>query len=413
MKIALRILSNKLVQNTLATILFRLSILIMGVIFARNLGAELYGEFVLVRSTVQILETALGISLGIAVSKVFLINKDVFISVVNSSVCFIATVNIFAFIVFVVLFDISDFSGANIFVVFFYSIVTLFFQFFLNFLKGVGDFKLVFTVSIVYLISTLVVSYCLTLSMSGANSAVISYIVILCTSFATMLILGFKWFLKLELKLKFKLVDVLSFYKLDAFPVMLSAMLSPLIVWLVNILIASGDNGIHDLSLFNVSYLLYGLMTFFPVVLAETYFKRIAEEIKNNSNVFNLLCKYSVVLLLLNIPLSLFFYCFSKDILLLYGEAFLASLQSFRLFILCSFLTCTLPLLGKLFILSGFSFFNLISNVIWGGLVLGFVLFGRYYFSVDTPLLCAISISFSYFIVLVMQWSVAYKRFAK
>ncbi|WP_278182908.1 hypothetical protein [Vibrio misgurnus] len=413
MNISHLILSNKLVQNTIASIFFRLSVLIMGLIFARNLGTDFYGEFVLVRSTVQIFETALGISLGIAVSKVFLINRENFRDVINSSLFFIVIIASLVSFLFIFVFDISNFTGGNIIIIVFYGFLTIFFQFLLNFLKGIAEFKLVFIVSFVYLVSSIFVSYYLTLSISGANGALISYIVILLISFATMLTFGFKWFLKFDFDFRFNLVDTVKFYKTDALPVMLSAMLSPLVLWLVNVLVASGQNGTHNLSLFNVSYLLYGLMTFFPVVLAEVFFKKIAEELNSNSNVMVFIYKYAIRLLIANVPLALFFYYFSDDIVLLYGEEFSGSVQSFRLFIFCSFLTCTLPLLGKLFILGGMSFFNFISNFIWGTFVLIFIYLGKHYLSFDIPLLCAISFFVSYFIILVMQWSIAYKRFAR
>lgn len=290
----------------------------------------------------------------------------------------------------------------------FYCVLTVFFQLILSFQKSISKFKSVFLMSILYFFSSVFSAYFLTSAYKVIETAFISYILSMLLSLMVPLYcLSKKEFI---FNVPFDNLKGFKFLKVDALPIIFSSILSPVIIWLINFVISKSDNGLHNLSIFNVSYLLYGLMTFLPIVLAEVLFRKVSVLINDGENIWSFIFRQSIILLLLNVPVAIIFYVSSDFIISFYGDDFAESKNYLNIFLICSFFTCTLPLLGKVFILMDMSIFNLFSNLLWGVFVFIFIFLNIFVFNFDIVMACVLSFLLSYSLMFVLQWFILYKR---
>lgn len=390
-------------HNFLSTLVSRALVFLLGLVLARNLGAEVYGEFVLIRSAAQIIETSFGIGLGVVAAKVFLSNPS---QLKNFTLCVVIAqlLSIFSFFLYWYYYSSDGRALTFLFIVAVYAFFTSSFHYCVNCLKGIGLFKYVsLSVLSYYIISLLIVLFSTTFWPNlfvVFISFVFSFLVVLVGVF-----IFFRKSIVLFLKSSGGLfLNVIPFIKKDAVPIFLSSIFSPLFLWLLNIVIASSQDGVSSLAFFNIAYLLYGLMTLVPIVIAEVHFKKLNTLATDYKIQKSFVLSSAKLIMVFSVSNSFLFYFASDFIPKVYGSEYEESVFLFKVFILASLFSSTLPLLGKVFLLNGYAKLNLYSNLMWGVSVICFTKF--FELNVNESIHVSASYAFlcSYVLLSTFQW---------
>jgi O-antigen/teichoic acid export membrane protein len=370
-----------LLFNFLSTVLSRGTLLVITIIMTNNLDESDYGHIAYIRSLLQIFEAGLGITVGVAIGRI-IASKGMwslnYPKIVANVVLFI-TLLFFALLVvsFLIFYDgklaILDSVGLKMQVLFLVLIVPVI-QLIIYILKSVEKYKQVLNVySIIFFIGAFI-SYILTTNY-GFSGAITSLVLV---AFITLSLLTFVLVRGIQFQQLFTMPfnkNVMNFHdlKVNTFPMVVSSCISPICIWLINYIILSNSiEGSVELAYFNITFLIYNLFLFLPMVVSEVlfpYMNRFRDKAEVNLWVYipsAALVLYSLLFILVAIN-------FSE----LLGKIFFESpsalfTEYLTLFAFAGLFSVSLPVLGKYFIAIEKSWWNFSFNVLWSILIFVF-----------------------------------------
>jgi len=362
--------------SLLSSVVMRGHLFLIGIILARILGAELYGQFVFLRSTIQLLETAVGISFGLAISRYittdipkFKKNDVIFtnflvsflLSLIVSSCFYIFSESISASL-------FSDVAHAHLIQLsVFYILFSNMFHTLIGILKGEQKFKVVFVGNAIVAVLNILVTISLAYYFS-LKGAVISLVIFSIMQLCILLYFtcNFSSFL-LAINLKKLKLDLPSL-KHFSFPLLLSGLAAPLAIWFLNVLIAGYNEGFKELSYFNSAYQVFAIIIFIPIALSDAMYP-ILNKYVGTKKFVKLVTFCFLVVLGISSFLSMLVFMFSEDIMGIYGSDFVVGSKYLEILAVAAIFSSLLTFLGRVVISLGAAWANLTFNLFWGGLV--------------------------------------------
>ncbi len=387
----------------------------IALLLARILGAELYGQFVLLKSTAQVLETALGIAFGIAISRH--VTNVTNINETNNIVISNILVSMMLSLIIVVLFYVFSeeihnfvFENEENILLFKLSLIYIFFsnslQISLGVLKGEQRFKAIFFIyfvlSIINLSVTILSTYIY--SITGAMVSFVSFSVLQFSVFTYCCFKTSHIATKLSLK---KFNFNFSSIKKFSLPLLISGFSAPLALWVINVFISRAEDGFIELSYFNAAFQIFAIVIFMPLAISDALFPMLNSNL-NNPDLFKKVVRNGLLsVLFISLFVSAPIFYFSEAIMSLYGSDYIMGARSLELLLVASVLSSLLSFLGKVLISYGRTSTNLFFNFMWAFLVTitAYLLISEYNASVAVSL----AFVFSYLILFCLQSMVIWK----
>lgn len=389
--LVLKIGQNKEITNSiwnlLSTIILRGSIFFSNIIIAQIIGVELFGKYSYIKSTTQVFEYSLGIAFGISMTKfvaegIAKSDKPGLLGIIKSNfiTSLVLSLVIFIFLeLFAHLFLSENIkSKEDLFLLrisFLYLLFSNISHSFIGIIKGLERFKLHFRISLIVSFSNLSLVFILT-QFLNLEGAIISLIAV---SFIQMAIVGLVVSSQKELQgLLFIFSNKVTFnhsiQRSFNIPALLSGLAAPPILWLINYMLVKLPNGLTEVALYNVGFLIFALLVFTPMAISDSLFPSINKLVGDKTEFIRAIKKHIVSLFAISLIVALPSLFFPSLILTFFGEDFSGGTTILQWFSVAAILSSLLVYLGKVLAALHMMWSNLFFNFLWGILLLAIVM---------------------------------------
>lgn len=382
----------------MASITNRGAIFLVGFLFARLLEPNQFGEYVVIRSLAQVLEVSLGVGLGVAAMRV--ISNSEYSSVDLSRKIFtIFCVFIFSYVAFLVLYPVfysffPNFQYVENSVLHVFALVYSFFgagvQVLYGFMKGKGLYKTIAYICIVSSPLLVVISF-FSVKFFGVVGALYSLLFYVFFQFFSLVFFVSKLNIFSDINRKFFMFDCKESNE-NVAPLFLSALIISFSIFFLN-MVLSWDSK-YQVAYFNVGYLFYALLMFFPGVISDVVFNWMNSSVLNKRVFVRKLLVSICVVVFGVLPFSTVGYFYSDSIAGLVGVGYDDSAFVIKMFSICSIYASLIPIVSRVLVLYEKSRVNLYSSLIWSlsSLLFYFVFLG--YFPGSISMVYAFSVAF-------------------
>lgn len=320
--------------NILASIVLRGNIFLVNIIIARLLGVALFGEYALIKSTIQVFELSLGLAFGLSMTK--FVSENMQKKDTGSNLIRIIKTNLISSIALsIILFIILEWSSEHLAVsvlknedllsvfrvAMFYILFNNIVQCLIGILKGEENFKKIFQISLITggLNITAVTICTFFYSLEGAILALVLF------SVFQLLVYVFTlkrdtYYLNIkrwtDSKLDFKLIKKFNL------PAIISGLAAPPAIWYINVSLSKTEMGYHELAYFNSAYQIFALIVFLPISISDSTFPILNKYFSKGEGfkevfLINLLVIFLIALCVCVIP-----FLFPEFVMSLFGKDF-------------------------------------------------------------------------------------------
>jgi O-antigen/teichoic acid export membrane protein len=380
-----KIRQNKAITNSiwnmLSTVLLRGGVFLSNIIIAQILGVEMYGKYAYIKNTSQVFEFSLGIAFGISMTKfvaggIHRSDKTDLYGIIKSNLVTSILLSFFIFIIleiFAYLFLSENINSTNDLILLRVSFLYLIFinisHSFVGILKGLEKFKLYFQVSLFVgttnLLFALIFTYFFSLVGAVITLTLLAFIqLVILTIVVEKHIPVFKYILSK------KVIYNHSIQKSFNIPALLSGLTAPPILWLISYLLIKLPNGLTEVALYNVGFLIFALLVFAPMAISDSLFPSINKLVENKVEFIKTIKKHIVILFAISFIVAIPTFLFPSQILSVFGKEFSGGTTILRWFSIAAILSSLLVYLGKVLAALHLMWSNLMFNFIWAILVL-------------------------------------------
>lgn len=370
--------------NILASLVLRGNIFLVNIVIARLIGAELFGKYALIKSSIQVFELSLGLAFGLSMTKYiseFRYNSELkgdnrIFKIVRTNLISTAFLSVLLFLIMgfsseyltenvlnnselIVLFRIS------IFYILFNNIV----QCFVGILKGEEKFKKIFHISLITGFLNISTATILTLfySLNGAIYAFVIFSVIQLIMYTIVTVKETDYLKRnnwKSWKLDFNIIKKFNI------PAVVSALAAPPAIWYINVMLSKTESGYQELAYFNSAYQIFALIVFLPISISDATFpilNKYLNDIDSFRKVFfiNLLLILGVSLTIASIP-----FFFPNFTISIFGEEFKGGSMALKYLTIAAVISSLLTFLGRFLATINKMWFNVGFNYLWAFMVI-------------------------------------------
>lgn len=376
------IISNSF-WNILASILFRGNIFVANIIIARFLGAENYGKYALLKSTIQVFELSIGIAFGLSMTKYISEYRHNKVPNTGRNIYGIVKSNLIAslilsIVLFVVLELSSNYIASHIMLnpsllklleisllyVLFNNVV----QCYIGIFKGEEKFRDIFFISAILSALNLATVTILTYfySLHGAVIALVAFsaIQLITYSAATWCRTDFiANILSVKSKLDFSIMSKFNI------PAIISGLAAPPAMWYINLTMTHATNGYKELAYFNSAYQIFVIMVFLPVSISDSVFPMFNRYLYYPSKLRSFFMLNILILLAIAVLVGIIPFIFPAYVMSLFGSDFSNSAIALKYLLIAGVFSSILTFLGKFLATINQMWMNTFLNFFWAILV--------------------------------------------
>jgi Na+-driven multidrug efflux pump len=370
------------IWNMLSMVLLRGGVFFSNIIIAQILGVEMYGKYAYIKSTSQVFEFSFGIAFGISMTKfvadgIHKSDKTELYSIIKTN--FVTSI-LLSFIIFIVFQLFAHFflsenmnSGKDLILLrvsFLYLIFINISHSFVGILKGLEKFRLYFQISffvgIINLLCAFLFTYFFNLSGAVITLTILAFIqLVILAIVVEKNIPVFKYIFSNMVNYNH------SIQKSFNIPALLSGLTAPPILWLISYLLLNLPNGLTEVAMYNIGFLIFALLVFAPMAISDSLFPSINKLVMDKIEFLNTMKKHIVILFAISFIFALVPILFPAQVLSLFGQEFSSGITTLRWFSFAAILSSMLVYLGKVLASLHLMWSNLLFNLLWAILVLG------------------------------------------
>lgn len=363
---------------SLATVASKGFALVAGIVVARMLGAELYGEIGVVQNSIAMFQILASFSVGLACSKYVAELKEVAPEDAGGVVGFSLIFSILSgTIIGILFFLLSPFLAANILgrpeIVGPLKISSLLLV--LGAWNGVqvgtlSGFEAFRSQAISNFFSGMVTFFCMIVGayIWKTQGVIFGMIVGLFSQCCINSYMVRGYFIKYKIKIYLQRIKS-QFCLLYEFslPAMLGGLIHWISIWLGNVMLVNRVDGYVQMGVYNASYQWFSIVLFFPSILTNTILPIMAErrgvkDLASTKKVLLSSVKYSFMAAL---PVGIILTLFSKYIMKFYGHGFDAEWAVFVVIIIAALFACAQNMIGNTFVVVGKMWIHFKLNMLW------------------------------------------------
>lgn len=377
-----RLLSG-IIWNMLGLGLSKGIVLITSIIIARLLKPEIYGQYGMINSTVAMFATFAGLGLGVTCTRYVAYYRKEHPERIGAIIALTNSVAIITGVIMAILLFIfapvlaEDYLGdtrliGQLRIVSLLLIFNTFTGVQTGSLAGFEEFKKTAIVSGLNGVISFPIIICGVVwgGLTGLlwANVIISILLAIMNTYALSLVFK-KYNIKLEFKNALKEKSILWN---TSIPSMLTGVMVGPITWYANTIILETANGFSEIGLFNAAYQWRTILSFIPATIASVFLPILISE-KNNEKMekINIIFSWSIV-----IVCALPILAFPEIISIFYGKDYNG--DSFKIvLILTALIACILAYkegISRKLISENLIWFGVMSNLVWGGLLIIFTI---------------------------------------
>lgn len=392
-----------------STIISKALVVFASLITARILGQTVYGEFAIIRSTINMFTAFTGLGIALTATKYIsefrlqdrekvarIIALSNFIVIVSG--LFILTL----FIFFAPIISQRIIHASRLvneirlgsFILFFTALNTL--Q--IGILSGFQGFKIIARNNLLagFLGFFIQITFCYFWRLNGS-------IIGLGSSFLILSLFNFLSIRKIEYNYRISVFSVSIFKELPilwrfSLPTFLTGIVVETTIWIGNTILVDQPNGFNEMAIFDISNQWRIVIVFIPSILAQLTLPLLSANVGDKNQYSSIFFKN----LKINTGISLFvgvcFSLFSPLILRLYGDSYAGSQLVLIILVISTILTSINSLVWQITVSNGDMWLNLSINILWGIiLIISSYLFSKF------SALNSLNMAYSYLIAYLAQ----------
>ncbi|WP_394993447.1 oligosaccharide flippase family protein [Emticicia sp.] len=181
-------------------------------------------------------------------------------------------------------------------------------------------------------------------------------------------------------------------------PTFLTAIVVESTIWAGNAILVSQPNGFNEMAIFDISNQWRIAIVFIPSILSQLTLPLLSSNVDDEKTYSSIFFKNLKINTIISITIGIVFAAFSPLILKLYGESYVSTKFVLILLVVSTVLTSINSLIWQITVSNGDMWLNFIINVFWGSvLIVSAYLFSKYL------VLNALNMAFSYLIAYCVQ----------
>lgn len=360
-----------------STIISKALVVFASLFTARILGQTVYGEFAIIRSTINMFTAFTGLGIALTATKYiseFRLKDEEKVSRIIALSNFIVIVSGFFILVLFVFFAPSisqkiihaprlvNEIRLGSFILFFTALNTL--Q--IGILSGFQSFKAIAKNNLLagVLGFLMQIIFCYIWKLNGSIVGLGS----------SLLILSLFNFLSIK---KIQSDNILPFFSFSIFkelpilwrfslPTFLTGIVVETTIWIGNTILVSQPNGFNEIAIFDVSNQWRIVIVFIPSILAQLTLPLLSANIGNKNQYSSIFFKNLKINTAISLFVGICFSLFSPLILRLYGDSYVGSQLVLIILIISTILTSINSLVWQITVSNGDMWLNLVINIFWG-----------------------------------------------